>query len=435
MAWNIEVVTNALSLTKEQATKLVDLLESSWHEFGTYVDWIGEKPELIDFFCGEGLEFVDDFMEHRDYLHDDKMQAALLAVGAEGFVTFADFEGDQRGYAWTHTFKAGKYSYAFGKVRLLNDGRIPEVESAAPVPQIGMDEFVKVGFNQAPFNGNAFVITGDMATISRRLMEDVISRLGGRTHAPLSGKTFALIAGAEPGPAKMAKAKERGITIWDEETFLVQAGLKEAPAVVAVPEPVVATPTGDGFNTLGYKELHAAFERVVERFKGTVVDGLTTTGPKLEDGLPWFEVQFSGKKSGPLAKEFAQALAHEMNVRVLLNRAESGGGGVWAALGCFDFDPEFLDSERVPAYSSTSDAAEFMDDYGKPFLPSAPVEGKKVKETTDSVSAKTPYGWHFEEYHVDSGEVVRDGFSRTDVSGLKSKIAGFTYRITPVFTA
>lgn len=86
---------------------------------------MGDKVDLIRFFTRE-LEFVDDFSEHCDYLKDPKVQTALLAVGAEGFVTFADFEGDSRGHAWTHTFKDGKYTYAFGHIKQMVDGRIPE---------------------------------------------------------------------------------------------------------------------------------------------------------------------------------------------------------------------------------------------------------------------------------------------------------------------
>lgn len=287
MGWNIDVVTNELKLTKKQATQLVDILEKTWSEYSTYTDWVGEKPEIIRFFTGE-LEFIEDFSEHRDYLGDEEMQAALLAVGAEGCVTFADFEGDTRGHAWTHTFKDGKYTYAFGRVKQMVDGRIPD--SLVKVPQI---EWETVGTltSAAPFESNAFVVTGEMSTISRRNIEDAISNMGGRTHAPLSGKTYALIAGTEAGPAKLAKAAKIGTTVWDEETFLVMAGLKEAPvAAVAV---------------------------------GIVV-------------------------------------------------------------------PE---------------------------------------------STKVPYGWHFDEYHVETGEVVRDGFSRVDITDLKSKVKGFAYRFTPLFTA
>lgn len=42
------------------------------------------------------------------------------------------------------------------------------------------------------------------------------------------------------------------------------------------------------------------------------------------------------------------------------------------------------------------------------------------------------YGYHYEKYHVESGEVISDGFSRVDVTGMKAKVAGFAFRVTPV---
>lgn len=121
-------------------------------------------------------------------------------------------------------------------------------------------------------------------------------------------------------------------------------------------------------NTLSYSQLHAAFERVVAQHKGTAVYGLTALGPKLEDGIPWFEVQFAGSKNTKVAKAFVQALANELNIRVLLNRVV-GSGDAWEVYGCLDFDPEFVQESAVRAYSSTEDGAEFMEDYGRPFMP------------------------------------------------------------------
>ena len=173
----------------------------------------------------------------------------------------------------------------------------------------------------------------------------------------------------------MAKAAEQGITVWDEETFLVQAGLRPGAALSVAP---VATAQNTGFNTLSYKKLCEAFEQVVDEYGGCVRHGLFHSGPKLEDGLPWFEVEFACKMSTTWAKEFCKALARAMNVRVLFNRVE-GKTGDWAVLGCFDFDPDCLRHAQVPAYSRTEDGAEFMEDYGTPFLPNAPVRKPKAK--------------------------------------------------------
>ena len=371
MGWNLEVMENRLGLSMEQAGRLVDLLEGTWREYPEYLSWFGDKAALVEFFGGERLEFIDDFMEHMDYLRDEQMQAALVAVGARGFVTMGDFEGDNRGHAWTHDFTDAGYAYGFGKVRLMADGKMPvEVQT----PKIDVAALAALA-PRAPFDGNAFVVTGNFDALPRNTVEAAITRMGGRRHAPLSGKTFALIAGSEPGPAKMAKAAEQGITVWDEETFLVQAGLRPGAALSVAP---VATAQNTGFNTLSYKKLCEAFEQVVDEYGGSVRHGLFHSGPKLEDGLPWFEVEFACKMSTTWAKEFCKALARAMNVRVLFNRVE-GKTGDWAVLGCFDFDPDCLRHAQVPAYSRTEDGAEFMEDYGTPFLPNAPVRKPKAK--------------------------------------------------------
>ena len=380
MGWHIEVMENQLRLSMAQAERLVDLLESTWDEYPEYLSWLGDKAALVEFFGGERLEFIDDFMEHMDYLRNEGMQAALVAVGARGFVTIGDFDGDNRGHAWTHDFTDEGYAYGFGKVRLMADGKMPV---KAQTPKIDVEALAALA-PRAPFDGNSFVVTGNFDALPRETILAAISRMGGSAHGSVSGKTFALIAGSEPGPAKIAKAAERGITVWDEETFLVQAGLK----VGAVPPvaPIVAATESTGFNTLSYKKLCEAFEQVVDEYGGSVRHGLFHSGPKLEDGLPWFEVEFACKMSTTWAKEFCQALARAMNVRVLFNRVE-GKTGDWAVLGCFDFDPDCLRHAQVPAYSRTEDGAEFMEDYGTPFLPNAPVRKPKTKARVVVVTA------------------------------------------------
>lgn len=285
MSWDIDVVTNEITLSKKQSTQFVDILEKTWSGYSTYIEWVGEKNGLVDFFMT--MRLVDDFYEHKDYLAHKEVQTALMAVGAEGVVTFVDLESDNRGRAWTHAFKNGKYTYAQGKVSELVDGRI--VAGTSALPQVTRDQVDELD-PRAPFEDHRFVITGAMSHISRSMMEEAIAYMGGRASKSLSRKTAALIVGADAVPDKLADASHWGIPVWNEATFLQHAGL--------------AT-------------------------------------------------------EGMLAK---------------------GGSAVDAP-------------------------------------------------------KSAPFGWYFEEYHVKKGDVVRDGFSRTDITGLKSKIKGFAYRITPVFTA
>ncbi|KMV66210.1 putative DNA replication factor C complex largesubunit [Encephalitozoon cuniculi EcunIII-L] len=69
-----------------------------------------------------------------------------------------------------------------------------------------------------PLKGKVFVFTGDMK-ISRDDAKTKVMVLGGRCTAVPSSKTTFLVAGDNPGPSKMQKAKELGIKVLDEEEF------------------------------------------------------------------------------------------------------------------------------------------------------------------------------------------------------------------------
>ena len=67
------------------------------------------------------------------------------------------------------------------------------------------------------FNGKTFVLTGTLS-IPREEVKEIIETLGGINTSSVSKNTDVVIVGSEPG-SKYDKAKELGITIWDEEEF------------------------------------------------------------------------------------------------------------------------------------------------------------------------------------------------------------------------
>lgn len=73
--------------------------------------------------------------------------------------------------------------------------------------------------NEQPLAGLTFVFTGDMK-MEREEARSRVTLLGGRVTTSVSGKTTHLVAGDEPGPSKLQKAKANGITILNEEEFL-----------------------------------------------------------------------------------------------------------------------------------------------------------------------------------------------------------------------
>lgn len=70
-----------------------------------------------------------------------------------------------------------------------------------------------------PYTGKVFVVTG--TTVMPR--EDIIQRirdLGGRVTLSISGATTYLVAGADPGPSKIKKAKDAGTKVITEKEFI-----------------------------------------------------------------------------------------------------------------------------------------------------------------------------------------------------------------------
>lgn len=74
-----------------------------------------------------------------------------------------------------------------------------------------------------PLSGKAVVLTGTLPTLSRGEATALIERAGGRVTGGVSRKTDLVVAGEEAG-AKLAKAQELGITIWDEGQLLQHLG-------------------------------------------------------------------------------------------------------------------------------------------------------------------------------------------------------------------
>ena len=62
------------------------------------------------------------------------------------------------------------------------------------------------------------VVTGTLKNYSRDEVQELIEKNGGLWSSSVSKNTFAVVVGDNPG-SKYDKAKELGITIWNEEEF------------------------------------------------------------------------------------------------------------------------------------------------------------------------------------------------------------------------
>ncbi|KHF28195.1 DNA ligase [Anoxybacillus sp. BCO1] len=69
------------------------------------------------------------------------------------------------------------------------------------------------------FAGKTFVLTGTLQSMSRSEAKEKIEALGGKVTGSVSKKTDVVVVGEDAG-SKLEKAKQLGITIWDEARFL-----------------------------------------------------------------------------------------------------------------------------------------------------------------------------------------------------------------------
>ena len=74
---------------------------------------------------------------------------------------------------------------------------------------------------KGPLAGKTFVLTGSLEAMTREQARDLIVAGGGTVAGSVSKKVTILVVGADPG-SKLEKARELGIEVWDEKTFLVR---------------------------------------------------------------------------------------------------------------------------------------------------------------------------------------------------------------------
>ncbi len=85
--------------------------------------------------------------------------------------------------------------------------------------QFRIEEEAQATVEDPSFAGKTFVLTGTLERFTRTEAKRLVESRGGKVAGSVSKKTDAVIAGIDPG-SKLTRAKELGIEIWDEKTFL-----------------------------------------------------------------------------------------------------------------------------------------------------------------------------------------------------------------------
>jgi len=73
--------------------------------------------------------------------------------------------------------------------------------------------------SRVPLDGQTFVLTGTLASLSRDEAKERLEALGAKVSGSVSKKTNFVVAGEAAG-SKLDKAQELGVTIWDEAQLL-----------------------------------------------------------------------------------------------------------------------------------------------------------------------------------------------------------------------
>jgi DNA ligase (NAD+) len=85
--------------------------------------------------------------------------------------------------------------------------------------EVSIENPKKVKAQSQKLAGKTFVLTGTLATIDRDEAKNKIRALGGEIAESVSKKTFAVVAGENPG-SKLNKAQSFGVQILGEQEFL-----------------------------------------------------------------------------------------------------------------------------------------------------------------------------------------------------------------------
>ncbi len=191
------------SLTKEQIITLPRTKEKSAENLLAAID-ASKNVSLSRLLYALGIK------------HVGQRSAALLAetfAGLDAFLSATPEELSQVPDVGPETVKAIETSGGQPSMKAL----IAKLKAAGVRAAIETEETVVPV--KGLLSGKTLVVTGTIPGMTRKEAEDRIKELGGKTASSVSGSTYAVVVGENPG-SKADKARSLGIPIIDAEEFL-----------------------------------------------------------------------------------------------------------------------------------------------------------------------------------------------------------------------
>lgn len=191
----VEQLMKLERMGEKSATNLVDAIERSKENsmerllFGLGIRHVGEKAAKI---LAEQFETIDALMDATE-----EQLTSIFEIGAkmaDSVVTY--FNNEEVKELITRLKQAG--------VNMTFKGKKVQVE-----------------IGDSPFAGKTIVLTGKLTQLTRNEAKAKIEELGGTVTGSVSKKTDLVIAGEDAG-SKLAKARELGIEVWDEDRLIEQ---------------------------------------------------------------------------------------------------------------------------------------------------------------------------------------------------------------------
>jgi len=199
----IENYADLYTLNKEDVLPLERMAEKSAENLINGIKKSKEIPfERVLFALG--IRYVGETVAKKLAKHFKSIDA-LMAASEEELVTLDEI-GERIAWSVVEFFKVD--ANCENVERLKEYGIQLEVSAEKLANQTNI------------LDGNTFVISGVFEKVSRNDLKKMIEDNGGKVSSSISSKTNYLVAGANMGPSKLAKAEKLGTNIISEDDFL-----------------------------------------------------------------------------------------------------------------------------------------------------------------------------------------------------------------------